>query len=143
MEAMEDENAKIGQELPSMETEISRLRDQLAEAERRTRVLSCYKSADPEGTGALSTKAMVAKLSGFAKFEVDLKLNSDQFASLVMNMCAPDGGFNKEKFDEIMDVMERSFADAPVYAGDLENETYKFILQTIRDFSTSEMSAAK
>ena len=86
---------------------------------------------------------MVAKLSGFAKFEVDIKLTSDQFATLMMNMCAPDGAFNLEKFNELIEVMEKCFTDAPVYAGDLENETYKAILQHIRDFNTSELSTAK
>jgi len=86
---------------------------------------------------------MVAKLSGFAKFEVDIKLTSDQFATLMMNMCAPDGAIDLDKFNEILSVMEKSFTDAPVYAGDLENETYKMILQHIRDFNTSELSTAK
>ena len=143
MEAMEDENSQINQDFPGMESEIARLQTQVAEAARRTRVLDCYKSADPEGTNALSTKAMVAKLSGFAKFELDIKLTVDQFATLTMNICSPDGAFNVEKFNEILDVMEKSFADAPAYAGDLENETYKTILQAIRDFNTSEISASK
>ena len=50
MEAMEDENAKIGQEVPSMETEIDRLRLVLQEAQRKTRVVELYKQADPENT---------------------------------------------------------------------------------------------
>ena len=50
MEAMEDENAKINQDLPSMETEIERLRQGLVEAQRRTRMIELYKAADPEGT---------------------------------------------------------------------------------------------
>ena len=50
MEAMEDENSKINEELPQMESEISRLQTQLAEAQRKTRVLTVYKAADPEST---------------------------------------------------------------------------------------------
>ena len=50
MEAMEDENSKINDELPQMESEISRLQTQLAEAQRKTRVLTVYKAADPEST---------------------------------------------------------------------------------------------
>lgn len=75
---------------------------------------------------------MVAKLSGFAKFDLDLKLTCDQFCTLVMNYSrAGDGGaFNEEKFEEIMDVMEKAFAEgaSPPFAGDLENETYKAII---------------
>ena len=50
METMEDENEKMGQELPSLESEISRLMTQVAEAQRKSRVLACYKTADPEAT---------------------------------------------------------------------------------------------
>ena len=50
MEAMEDENSKIQEEVPAMESEISRLQTQLVEAIRKTRVLTIYKAADPEST---------------------------------------------------------------------------------------------
>ena len=53
MEAMEDENARNTQEIPSLESELSRLQTQLAEAQRKTRVLTCYKQADPESTVSL------------------------------------------------------------------------------------------
>ena len=91
-------------------------------------------------------------MSGFAKFEVDLKLTSEQFNVLILqNICTgpasgddpSSGGFSEEKFNEVVGAMTQAYADggsAP-YAGDLENETYKNILQAIRDFNTSEMSA--
>ena len=50
MEQMADENEKIGQDLPSLESEISRLMTQVTEAKRKTRVIECYKLADPENT---------------------------------------------------------------------------------------------
>ena len=50
MEAMEDENEKIGEELPNFESELTRLKQQLAEAQRKTRMVECYKTADPEST---------------------------------------------------------------------------------------------
>lgn len=83
----------------------------MVEAQRKTRMITCYKLADPEATvsfnlflcnrkttkltslilflfqNALSTKAMVAKLSGFAKFDLDLKLTCEQFQTLVANYC--------------------------------------------------------
>jgi len=60
-------------------------------------------------------------------------------------MVSVDGVFNEEKFNEILEVIERAFGEGatPPYTGDLENETYKAILQAIRDFGISEMSAAK
>ena len=102
METLEDENAKMSEELPLLEQDISRFQVALADAKRKTRVIACYKLADPESTvsltisaslthefftqNALSTKALVAKLSGFTKFELDLKLNLDHFTALVFNL---------------------------------------------------------
>ena len=91
---------------------------------------------------ALSTKAFVAKISGFGKFELDLKLSCDHFCTLVNSICSQDTSFSEDKFNEVMDVFEKAFAEGatPPYAGDLENETYKAILSAIRDFNTSELS---
>ena len=81
---------------------------------------------------------MVAKLSGFAKFDLDLKLTCEQFLTLITNYSTPEGAFVDDKFEEIMEVMEKTFAEGatPPYTGDLENETYKAIIQAIRDLNT-------
>ena len=81
---------------------------------------------------------MVAKLSGFAKFDLDLKLTCEQFLTLITNYSTPEGALIEDKFEEIMEVMEKTFAEGatPPYTGDLENETYKAIIQAIRDLNT-------
>ncbi len=78
-----------------------------------------------------------------------MKLTSDQFNVLILqNICTASAGdepaqFSEEKFQEVTGAIAGAYAaegaSAP-YAGDLENETYKTILQAIRDFNTSEMS---
>ena len=80
------------------------------------------------------------KLSGFAKFDVDHKLNIDQFVVFIMNQSNGEGGaFSEEKFNETVEIMEKVYVEgATPFAGDLENETYKGILQAIRDFNMSE-----
>ena len=84
---------------------------------------------------------MVAKLSGFAKFEIDLKLNAEQFMHLINNVSSVEGKFSEEKFNEMLEVFEKTFGEVTSpYTGDLENETYKSILTAIREYSTSEMS---
>ena len=50
MEAMEDENTRIQEEIPNLETDLARLQAQLVEASRKTKVINCYKTTDPEGT---------------------------------------------------------------------------------------------
>ena len=83
---------------------------------------------------------MVLKLSGFAKFEIDLKLNADQFAMLINNLTTDSSGFSEERFVEILEVFEKTFGEnITPFTGDLENETYKSILSAIREFSTSEL----
>ena len=54
MEALEDENTRTQEELPSLEAEISRLQSELVDAQRKTRIMTCYKVTDPEATVSLS-----------------------------------------------------------------------------------------
>lgn len=84
----------------------------------------------------------MAKLSGFAKFDLDIKLSCDNFCQLVNNMCTADGAnFSEEKLNELLEAMNKAFVEGnPPYAGDLENETYKAIMQAIRDLNSSEMN---
>jgi hypothetical protein len=83
---------------------------------------------------------MVVKLSGFAKFELDIKLNADQFATLINALTTDASGFSEEKFVEILEVFEKTFGEnITPFAGDLENETYKSILSAIREFNASEL----
>ncbi len=92
---------------------------------------------------ALSTKAFVAKISGFAKFELDLKLTCEQFITLVQTVSTDENNtFNDDKCNEIIEAIEKAFTEGnPPYAGDLENETYKAILQAIRDFNASDIGS--
>lgn len=85
---------------------------------------------------------MVAKLSGFSKFDVDMKMSCDHFIILLNNLCMAEGtGSSEEKLSELLETMSKAFVEGnPPYAGDLENETYKAILQAIRDINASEMN---
>ena len=83
-----------------MEQQVKDLEEQLEAAKRKTQIVEIYKAADSEQTvsyiftlwrtidnlsmfqNALGMKAIMAKLSGFAKFDVDHKLNSEQFFNL-------------------------------------------------------------
>jgi len=67
MEAMEDESAKIGQDMPALEQEIKALQSQMTEACRKTRMITCYKLTDPETTVSISTNSIKsAKKAGRA-----------------------------------------------------------------------------
>lgn len=93
---------------------------------------------------------MVQKLSGFAKFELDSKISKEQFYMLIDSMCSEQkeqaaevegeaptmvSVFEEQKFEQICSLFERAFRDGqPPFQGDLENETYKAILQRFRTF---------
>ena len=51
-----------------------------------------------------------------------------------------NGSFSEQRFEDLLGVMARAYTEGgnPPFAGDLENELYKCILQGIRDFNTSE-----
>ena len=91
------------------------------------------------------------KLSGFAKFELDTKITREQFHQLVDGMCrrpvataheasteSMSGAtteLDEEKYEQICAIFERAYKEAsPPFAGDLENETYKAILNRIRTY---------
>ena len=61
---------------------------------------------------------------------------------IVNSLSTGEGGaFSEEKFEELMEALNKAFVEGnPPYAGDLENETYKAIMQAIRDLNTSEMN---
>ena len=90
------------------------------------------------------------KLSGFAKFELDTKITRDQFHQLVEGMCrrpvaqqheastesvSQQTELDEEKYEQICAIFERAYREAqPPFAGDLENEVYKQILNRIRTY---------
>ena len=138
-----------------MQSQIAELESQLQSEQRRTRAVKIYKAVDPEGTNSVSYKTLVAKLSGFAKFDLDTKIDCYQFYKLLEAMGsepvddeeqrdeqaedAPvEMHVSAEKFDKVCAHWEQSVcgeAAAPAFAGDLENEQYKAMVQAMRDFS--------
>ena len=58
---------------------------------------------DPDKTNALGYKSVVLKLSGFAKFDLDTKINRDQFHSFVDGMCRKsDGELDEDRYEAIL-----------------------------------------
>ena len=50
--------------------------------------MQCWKTIDPEKSNAIGMEAIVAKLSGFAKFEVKTKLNQKNFEAIIQALSA-------------------------------------------------------
>ena len=105
MDQMEDENSKLKDDIETLKNEMSSLNRKMEEAVRLTTIKECYDAADPDKTNAITMKPMVAKLSGFAKFELDYKVSKDQFAEMILKIVGEGDRFKQEKFDTTIDVL--------------------------------------
>ena len=80
VDTLKEENARIQEELPHMETKIEEMQKELKQLQLQNRAFGVYtQSMDADKTNALGYKSIVLKLSGFAKFDLDTKINRDQF----------------------------------------------------------------
>jgi hypothetical protein len=98
---------------------------------------------DTDKTGTIGYKSIIVKISGFAKFDLDTKINKEHFYQIVEGMCRKNASngeegaseLDEEKYEQIVAVFEKAYRDgvAP-FTGDLENETYKAIVNRMRAF---------
>ncbi len=97
---------------------------------------------DTDKTNSIGYKGIVLKLSGFAKFDLDTKISRDNFHQLVDGMCrrpptdgAEQGELDEEHYEKILTIFERAYKEpTPPFAGNLEDETYKSIVNRMRSF---------
>jgi hypothetical protein len=142
MDRFKDENECIENELPTYTEQIAKLEAELAEAKRKSKVVATFKAADPSLYGM---KAIVNRLSGFAKFELDHKLTVSHFYQIVMKLseiegeavegeeAVPASVFSQEQHDKILDIFRRALVeDECPFKGDLNNEVYNQILAAFR-----------
>lgn len=136
MDQMEEQNGQINEQMPQLLGQIDELQKQLMLAQRKTAVCEIFKPA-----AELGMKAIVAKLSGFAKFEIDHKMTPSQFYDLVLKISSPteEGAeaptFSQELFDRVCGVFSKALSDEEVpFKGDLNNELYLSILAVFRTF---------
>ena len=83
-------------------------------------------------------EAIVAKLSGFAKFEVKTKISQKNFEAIIKALAVDvdEGATAAENRDLYMGFFERVGAGEKPFEGDLENENYKQILATFREIKS-------
>lgn len=97
--------------------------------------MAIHRAADPSLYGM---KAMVLKLGGFAKFELDHKMNAKQFYNFIMKMTTviSDEGtsLNQELFDKLCSTFKKAWESGEPFKGDLNNELYLSILAAFRSF---------
>ena len=98
---------------------------------------------DTDKTGTVGYKSIIVKISAFAKFDLDTKINKEHFYQIVDGMCRKPAStgeegateLDEEKYEQIVGIFEKAYRDgAAPFAGDLENETYKAIVNRMRAF---------
>jgi hypothetical protein len=128
---------------PQLTEEIERMKGEIQRAKRVAIVQKTYRTLDPDNTGVVGTKQLVAKLSGFGRFEVDLKLSRQDFTRFVMDfLLTPQPG---DSFDpwELFQVLQdlpppttEGKPKPPIFQGHLDDPKYMRILERIKAFST-------
>ena len=81
------------------------------------------------------------KLSGFAKFDHDHKVNCEQFTNLIMIYVEDSGeeAEQEEALEKVCGVFNKAFVEGvEPFKGDLENDTYKELLDVFRTFKPAE-----
>lgn len=79
-------------------------------ANRKNFACGLYKTVDPDVTDAVGFKSLVAKLSGYAKFDLDTKISKLQFFHLLEESAVTETGEIKKEGEEGEEV------DVPVTA---------------------------
>lgn len=77
----------------------------------------------------ISTKLIIEKLTGNKKFEVDEKLNLDDFINIIDNLAEGD----EEIIDSLLSNFEIAIEGDQIYKDDLDNIVYKKLVQIFKD----------
>ena len=97
--------------------------------------MAVHKAADPSLYGM---KAAVLKLGGFAKFELDHKLNATQFYNLIIKLSTTivegEAQVNHELCDRLCATFKKAWENGEPFKGDLNSELYLSILAGFRSW---------
>jgi hypothetical protein len=121
------------------------LRHQIERAKRLKKAKEMFHLLDFDHSGVLSTRTLVFKLSGFSKFEFDVKMNSDQFAQYFVDYLTTTG--SREEEEEISETcfnifkevarLEEAKSKQPLFASKQDDPVYTRILDKLRTFSAN------
>ena len=137
------------QEFKTKEQELTAEREhlilQIERAKRLRKAKKIFSLLDSDHSGILSARNLVFKLSGFSKFEHDVKMNSDQFAQYFVDYLTAAN--NREEEEEISENCMGAFKEVarleeaktkqPLFASKLDDPVYTRILDKLRIFSVN------
>lgn len=123
--------------------EIQNLKSEIIKAKRSKLVRDTFPLLGPDNAGVISTKALVQKLSGQARFDTDIKLNLSNFVNFVLDqLIASDNEDEKERFwaicflpfKEIGALGDDGKPKPAPFLGRLEDPGYVRIIEKIRSY---------
>lgn len=144
VDSMKAEISALTANIESKEKEILHLKQEISRFKRIAHVKETFTLLGPDNNGIISTKALVQKLSGQARFEVDLKLNQQNFLNFIMDaLISSDNPEEKNTYwalcyspmREMCIQGEDGKPRPPPFAGRLEDPNYQRILEKIRSYT--------
>ena len=124
--------------------EIVSLQQEISKSKRIAHIKETFGMLGPDNNGSVSTKALVQKLSGQPRFEVDYKLNLQNFMNLVLeNLISSESEEEKGMlwngcylpFREMCTAGDDGKSKQPPFAGRTEDAYYQRILEKIRSYT--------
>ncbi len=88
VDQLKEDNERLAGELPAKHALIDELTAQLKHVRLQNRAMLVFANLmDTDKTGSIGYKSIIVKISGFAKFDLDTKINKENFYALVEGMC--------------------------------------------------------
>lgn len=142
MEDMRTDMTRLQSEVATKEEELLSLKNDLYYAQKGSQIIEVFKLAEVE---LLSSKVLVQKLGGNAKFDLDFKMTKQQFVEFATKLIESENLEEaEEKWGVLFVPIKESFglgADGkpkpPFYAGRLDDANYLKTIEKIREFATT------
>lgn len=124
--------------------EIVILHQEISRYKRISHIKETFLLMGPDANGFVSTKALVQKLSGQPRFEVDYKLNLANFMNLVLeNLIASENEEEKQAmwngcylpFRDMCTVADDGKPKQPPFVGRIEDPNYQRIIEKIKGYT--------
>lgn len=143
VERMKNDIQSLKVSIENKTKEIAFLHQEISKSKRIAHIKETFIMLGPDNNGIVSTKILVQKLSGQPRFEVDLKLNINNFINFVLeHLITAETEEEKNNwwnscylaFREMCIAGEDGKPKPPPFAGRLEDPNYQRILEKIRSF---------
>jgi hypothetical protein len=141
---MKSEIQNLNAGIESKLKEMIVLQQDISKYKRISHIKETFMMLGPDANGVIGTKALVQKLSGQARFEVDYKLNLQNFLNFVLeNLIASEWEEEKNNlwaacympFRDLCTAAEDGKPKPPPFVGRIEDPYYQRIIEKIKTYT--------